>query len=93
MASFIEFIEKRKFIPVDSWYCEKKKESGKDVWVYYLPEEYRIFKHTKGAMVLDVSSFYGFNESTSLDYFILSPKRCYNNIDMRDHTVHYMNYF
>ena len=96
MASLINFIEKQEFIPVDDWHVIKEWDEKKKKHViigYNVPVEDRIFQHSKGAMILDVSSFYGFNESTSLDYFILSPKRCYNNIDMRDHTTHYMNYF
>jgi hypothetical protein len=73
----ISFIDKNIFIPVDEWIPEEQ-----DV----------IFRHTKGAMVLPVSKFYGM-ESGNLDYFILSTKRCYNNDDMRNHCAHYLNYF
>ncbi len=92
-TSAIEFLDKQEFIPVDEWYCKKAKaKSGKDEVVYCLPEEYKIFKHTRGAIILDVSSFYGLKD-TPLDYFYLSPKRCYNNNDVREHITHYVNYF
>lgn len=58
------------------------------------PEDF-VFKQVKGAIVLPVSSFYNINDDTSrnLDYFVLSTKRCYNSDDVRNHFIHYMNYF
>lgn len=51
-----------------------------------------IFKHEKGSIILPVSDVYAM-KSLELDYFILSPKKCYNSQMMRDHICHYMNYF
>ena len=52
-----------------------------------------VFKTTRGAIMLDVSGFYGMEPNPQLDAFILSAKRSYNNPDMRIHTCHYLNYF
>lgn len=74
------FIESnRKFIPVDEW----------------VPEECdRIFKHTKGAIIAPVSSIFGVtDDNQGFDYFIVSPKRCYSSLDLREHFTHYLNYF
>ncbi len=56
------------------------------------PED-EIFKTVRGAILLDVSSFYGMDHDPQLDSFVMSTKRSYNNPDMRTHTVHYLNYF
>lgn len=73
----ITFARKSEFIPVDSWIPN--------------PEDL-IFKHTKGAVILPVSNYYN-STNTDLDYFITSPKRCYNTPKMREHLTHYLNYF
>jgi hypothetical protein len=62
-----------------------------DDWVPSMED--LIFGHQDKAIILPVSKYYGFNEATDLDYFILSPKRCYNKPEMRAHTTHYLNYF
>jgi hypothetical protein len=62
-----------------------------DQWVPQLED--LVFKHVDKAIILPVSKYYGVEESTDLDYFILSPKRCYNRPEMRMHTTHYLNYF
>ena len=61
-----------------------------DEWVP--SEEDLVFKNTKGAMILPVSEFYQL-EDTKVDYFVLSGKRCYNGLEMREHNSQYMNYF
>lgn len=62
-----------------------------DKWVP-LPED-NIFKSIDKAIILPVSAYYGFEESTDLDYFIIAPKRCYNKPKLRDHITKYLNYF
>lgn len=53
-----------------------------------------IFKNTKNAIVLPVSLFYGIEPSIAFDSFmVVSPKRCYNTDEVREHICHYMNYF
>lgn len=52
-----------------------------------------IFKSVDKAIILPVSKYYGLEESTDLDFFIIAPKRCYNRESMRDHTTKYLNYF
>lgn len=70
--------DKTPFIPIDEWVPQPEDE---------------IFKTVRGAIVLDVSSFYGLESNPQLDAFIMSTKRSYNNPDMRSHTIHYLNYF
>lgn len=62
-----------------------------DNWVP-LPQD-NIFRSIDKAIILPVSQFYGYSQSTDLDYFIISPKRCYNKPKMREHIVRYLNYF
>lgn len=56
-------------------------------------EDDKIFKSVDKAIILPVSKYYGLEESTDLDFFVLAPKRCYNRENMRDHTTKYLNYF
>ena len=68
-----------------------------DFWVevdkwFPLPNEV-IFKQTKNALILPVSKFYGYKESMVLDNFMLTPKRCYNSDEVRNHICQYLNYF
>ena len=62
-----------------------------DEWVPD-PED-MVFKPAKGAIMLDVSSFFGMEPNAQLDAFITGTKRSYNNPSMRDHTIQYLNYF
>ena len=55
------------------------------------PED-MVFKHTKDAIVLPVSQFYNIPPG-NIDYYILAEKVCYNRPKVRDHIVHYLNYF
>ena len=73
----IAFFDKEKFIPVDEWTPTPSDQ---------------IFRHTKGAIIIPVSEFYGVN-SGPLDLFILSNKRSYNSQELRDHMCQYLNYF
>lgn len=68
----------RQFIPVDEWTSTPEDE---------------VFKTARGAVMLDVSSFYGMEPNAQLDAFIMSTKRSYNNPEMRDHIIKYLNYF
>ena len=62
-----------------------------DDWV---PEEQDMILRTiKGAIIADISSFYGMENNPNLDYFQMDSKRSYNNPKLREHTVHYLNYF
>lgn len=56
------------------------------------PED-EIFKTTRGAIMINVSGFYGMEDNAQLNAFVMSPKRSYNNPEMRAHTTHYLNYF
>lgn len=62
-----------------------------DGWIPY--SEDRVFKHTKGAVIVPLSKFYGEPEGSPIDIFLMSAKRCYNNDQTREHFVHYINYF
>lgn len=77
MINPIKQIEKQPFIPVDDW---------------IETEEDKIFKHTKGAIILPVSRFFGV-EDIMLDYFLVRSKRSYNSPPLREHLCHYLNYF
>lgn len=63
-----------------------------DMWQPEGPED-EIFKTVRGAIMLDVSSFYQMEPNAQLDAFVMSTKRSYNNPEMRAHTVQYLNYF
>lgn len=62
-----------------------------DDWVP--TEEDMHLRTIKGAIIMDVSSFYGMENNPNLDYFQMDSKRSYNNPKLREHTVHYLNYF
>lgn len=64
--------------PVDSWIPEPGDN---------------IFRTVKGAIMMDVSSFYGIDSNPSLDSFYMKSKRSYNSQKVRDHIVQYLNYF
>lgn len=75
----LEYHEKGEFIPIDQW-------------VPTSPEDY-VFKTARGVVMLDVSSFYGMESNPQLDAFVMSTKRSYNNPEMREHIIQYLNYF
>ena len=57
-------------------------------------EEDKIFKQIKGAILMDVSSYYHLNErNPDLDAFSIEAKRAYNGETVREHIVQYLNYF
>lgn len=63
--------------PVDNWFP--------------FPEE-EIFRQAKNTISLPVSKFFNTN-SVMLDNFMLTPKRCYNSDEIREHICRYLNYF
>lgn len=71
---------KRTFIHVDEWIPE---------------EDDLLFKHAKGVFIAPVSRVFGCEDNSVMgfDYFILSPKRCYSNLKLREHFARYLNYF
>lgn len=62
-----------------------------DEWVP-APED-MVFTTVKGAIMTDISSFFGMSNNPNLDSFYLKSKRSYNNQKVRDHIVQYLNYF
>lgn len=62
-----------------------------DEWTPSANEE--IFKTIKRYFIAPVSTFWNVDPSSGLDMFDLSPKKCYNSQEMRDHMPHYLNYF
>lgn len=62
-----------------------------DEWIPK-PED-MIFKTVKGALMCDVSSFFGRENDPNLDSFYLKSKRSYNSEKVRNHMVQYLNYF
>lgn len=75
-----------------------KKEIGTaiprvDSWI---PEPQDvIFTNAKGIIIAPIAQSVGLVDPqyNSLNYFIMSPKKCYNSQVMRDHTCMYLNYF
>ena len=63
-----------------------------DQWV---PEpEDIIFTNAKGTIIAPVAQLLSLSSGyESLNYFMMSPKKCYNSQAMRDHTCLYLNYF
>lgn len=74
----ITFEDQRQFQPVDAWIPEPQDE---------------IFKTAKGIISCNISSYFNMPPNAQFDAFVLNAKRAYNNPDMREHTVHYLNYF
>lgn len=64
-----------------------------DDWLPTCKED-ELFTHGKDAIHLPVSEFYNLPKDKFFDSFILvSPKRCYNQTDVRWHICQYLNYF
>lgn len=78
LISPITDFEPIQFIPVDEWESTSEDE---------------VFRTSKGAILLNVSGFYGMETNVQLDAFIMSTKRSYNNPEMREHIIKYLNYF
>ena len=75
--------------PVDKWYP---------------PLEDQIFKESKGVIIAPIHISYNMPENNHIDYFHMTPKKCYNSdtkvdkngvlkIGFREHLVIYLNYF
>ena len=91
MITIAERVKVPKFISVDEWVPG--------------PDEPLVFGHTNGAIITQISHLYGIDDPNSLmNYFIISPKRCYNSqtkvnkkgnlvIGFREHNTQYLNYF
>lgn len=60
-------------------------------------EEDKIFRTTKGYIYTNISDFYNIvyegEGEDPLNYFTLKNKRSYNSDELREHCVHYLNYF
>jgi hypothetical protein len=69
------------FIPIDQW--DPKDES--EVIVNCVP----------GFFVAPISIIGNINidKDSKFDYFMLSPKKCYNSVEVRKHLYRYLNYF
>lgn len=73
----IDFYKREQVIPVDQW---------------IMGEEDKLIKTTKGFIIIPVKELFGINDE-QFNYFTVSPKRCYNSVDIREHIVQYVNYF
>ena len=63
-----------------------------DTWIP--TEKDKIFKNAKDAIILPVSEFFCVEKSIAFDsYMLVSPKRCYNTDEVRNHICQYLNYF
>ena len=74
----IKFINQQEFVFADTWV-----PSNEDM----------IFKTVKGIIMANVSEYFGVEDNSSLNAFVMSMKRSYNSPAMRDHIVQYLNYF
>ena len=74
------------------WYIDTKTKTPEvDKWVP--EEEDMLFRSTENRIYLPIHVFYKNNVTDSIDYFNLKAKRCYNGDAVREHLVHYINYF
>lgn len=78
LVEIFEYQKSPDFVKIDEWVPQ--------------PEDL-VFKTVRGAIMMNVSTFFLMDPNTSLDAFVISTKRSYNNPDMREHTIHYLNYF
>lgn len=79
MQEMIRIENPEPFIPVDKWVEE---------------EQDKILIHGRGYIAIPMlSQIYGFPDIQYISYFYLSPKRSYNDENMREHCTHYLNYF
>ena len=51
-----------------------------------------LFTNAKGIIYAPINTVFQ-SDVDSINYFIMSPKKCYNSQVMRDHTCLYLNYF
>lgn len=64
-----------------------------DDWSPENPQDI-IFSNSKGVIGAPVTKSFNLGpEYQALDYFIMTPKKCYNSQVMRDHTCKYLNFF
>lgn len=77
MIQCLQQVEPKKFIPVDKWVPTEKE---------------MIILNVKGALIMPINSIVN-SQKDSIDYFVLSTKRCYNSDEVRNHICHYLNYF
>lgn len=52
-----------------------------------------LFKSIEDRIYVPLHIFYKNNVTENIDFFSLKAKRCYNGDSVRDHLVHYINYF
>lgn len=92
MAELIDVVKRvpiQEFIPVDEWIPQKE-----DI----------LFDHARGSIILNIGPMYGMDSDSDINYFVMSPKRCYNSDTkvkedgkisqgFREHCTHYLNYF
>lgn len=89
MKTIVERVAARQFISVDDWVMQ--------------PEDC-VFSHTRGAIVANIAPIYGLPDTSGINYFMMSSKRCYNSdtkinkddklvVGFREHNTTYLNYF
>ena len=72
MIQCLQQVEPKKFIPVDKWVPTAKE---------------LIILNVKGALIMPINSIVN-SQKDSIDYFVLSTKRCYNSEEVRNHICH-----
>lgn len=80
------------FIEVDTWVPQPMNLNIPDIF-----NQDTIFTNNKGAIIAPINWFFqgpekGLGQS-DIDYFVMSTKKCYNSVQMRNHTCLYLNYF
>ena len=58
-----------------------------------LNEEDKLFRITDDHIYVPLHLIFGNSVTDSIDYFDLEAKRCYKGLAVREHLVHYINYF
>ena len=60
---------------------------------YHLNNEDMLFRITEDHIYVPLHVLYGNYITDNIDYFDLESKRCYKGLAVRQHLVHYINYF
>lgn len=64
LIEIMQRVPKPEFVNVDDWDPE--------------PEDL-IFDHARGSIIANIGKVFGIEEDSDINYFVMSPKRCYNS--------------
>lgn len=76
-----DLLSQREFYPVDTWHP--------------LTAAQELVRTSKGQFIAPLSRVFNLpiDPKAKFDNFVLSTKKCYNSLEMRDHLYQYINYF